>query len=385
MKKYFGIILLVILCLGNQSFGQFAGDSLNEKHIQNGIKLIYNLSFDSAHTEFQQVIYTEPNSPAGYFFLAMIDWWKIIIDIENESHDEKYFSELERVIQICDDRLDKDENDLTALFFKGGSVGFRGRLHANREDWIKAANDGRIALPIVHQAYKLGSNNEDILFGIGIYNYYASVIPENYPIVKPLMIFFPDGDKNKGIQQLRRASEKARYAKIEASYFLLQLLFNYEKKYLEALEIASNLHKQFPNNVVFHKYVGRCHTTLGRWNEAYKTYKEISDAADSKKIGYNTSAEREALFYLGFCEMNDSKYETALRHFYRCDELSRTIDREGPSSFMVMTNLNIGKIYDAQSKRELALKQYQKVIDMKEYQDSHSQAKSFMKNPYRKF
>ena len=75
--------------------------------------------------------------------------------------------------------------------FKGGAIGFRGRLRATRDSWIKAADDGREALPIVEQASKLDSNNTDVELGFGIYNYYAAVIPDEYPMIKPLMIFFP--------------------------------------------------------------------------------------------------------------------------------------------------------------------------------------------------
>ncbi|MCK7516648.1 MAG: hypothetical protein MZV64_02440 [Ignavibacteriales bacterium] len=93
--------------------------------------------------------------------------------------------------------------DVDALFFKGGSIGFRGRLRAFRESWLKAADDGREALPIVEQASILDPGNLDVQLGFGIYNYYADVIPNQYPLLKPhMMIFFPDGNREKGIEQL---------------------------------------------------------------------------------------------------------------------------------------------------------------------------------------
>ena len=62
---------------------------------------------------------------------------------------------------------------------------------------LKAADDGREALPIVEEAASLDPNNMDVQLGFGIYNYYAAVIPNENPLIKPLMIFFPDGDKDK--------------------------------------------------------------------------------------------------------------------------------------------------------------------------------------------
>jgi hypothetical protein len=74
--------------------------------------------------------------------------------------------------------------------------------------------------------------------------------------------------------------------------------------------------------------------------------------------------------------------ESALRHFYRCDELSRQLDKDGPSGFMVLANLKAGNLYDVMVKRDLALVQYRKVLEMKEYKDSHTLAQQFMKTPY---
>ena len=219
------------------------------------------------------------------------------------------------MIDKCDSILDKDPDDVTALFFKGGSLGFRGRLRANRGSWIKAANDGRLALPIVRRAYSIAPDNDDILLGMGIYNYYAEAIPEQYPIVKPLMLFFPNGDKKKGIEQLTAAAAKAKYAAVEADYFLLQLNYTHERQYEKALEIALKLFNRYPKNVVFHRYVGRCYISLGKWENAHAVFREILSRCDGSgggMEGYTDSSKREALYYLGVYAMNTGKYRSAL-------------------------------------------------------------------------
>jgi tetratricopeptide (TPR) repeat protein len=363
---------------------QWIEDSLSDAHIQKGIQFVYNLSFDSARVEFSAVAKTYPDHPAGHFFLAMVDWWKIVIDIDNKSHDKKFIQVLDRVIDLCDKRLDENENDITGLFFKGGALGFQGRLYGNREDWLKAANCGREALPVVMKANELAPNNNDVLLGTGIYNYYASVIPDIYPWVKPLMFFLPKGDKTKGISQLNQASSNARYANIEAKYFLVQVFHNFEKRYQEASDIAGQLHNQFPNNVLFHKYVGRAFASLSNWKKVIETYNDILVRHSLKITGYESYCEREAHFFLGTAMLETGKLDTALIHFYRSDELSRALDKKGSSSTMVFTNLRIGMIYDLQGKHELALIQYRKVLDMNEYNDSQKFAKQYINTPYQR-
>ncbi len=376
------MLLFAILAFPAHLSAQWIGDSAAEGHTRRGIDDIYNMMFDSARTEFKEIVRAEPNHPAGYFFLAMIDWWRIVTDLDNTSYDDQFIAKLDKVIELCDQRLEHDENDLAALFFKGGALGFQGRLYGNREDWVKAANDGRQALPIVRKAYKLAPDNADILLGIGIYNYYAEVVPEQFPFVKPLMIFFPPGDKKKGMAQLREAAAKARYANVESSYFLLQLLQNFEKRNDEALGIATMLHQRYPRNPLFHRYVGRCNAGLGRWNETAATYRDILARVQAHQAGYDTYTEREARYYLGLYDMSEGRQETALTNFYRADELSRSLDRKEQSGFMVMSNLRVGMIYDLQHKRDLAVMQYNKVLDMKDYQDAHEQARRYIQSAY---
>lgn len=377
-------LLAILLLVVSETQSQWINDPAVDARVLQGIDYIYNMEFEKADNEFAEVIRKEPHHPAGYFFQAMTQWWRILCNFDDESKDERYYEMLEKVIDMCTERLDKNENDVTALFFKGGAVGFRGRLRANRGKWAGAANDGLIALPAVRKAYSIEPNNYDVLLGIGIYNYYAEVIPKQYPVVKPLMLFFPSGDKKKGLEQLEIAAQKARYAKNEATYFLLQSYFTYEKQYSKALEIATEMRSKFPKNPVFHRMYGRCYVSLGYWAEAFHVFTDIEKKFIARQVGYDTYDGREAYYYIGKFNFLAGKLDEALQNFYKCDELSRKIDKESASGFMSMANLTIGLIYDLQKKRDLALAQYQKVLAMKEYENTHKDARRFIEKPYTK-
>jgi tetratricopeptide (TPR) repeat protein len=374
--------VVVAFLLTQNLFSQWLPDPAIDEKIQRGIGFIYNLEFEKANREFTDVVAIRPDHPVGYFFQAMTEWWRILIDLEDESRDQRFLDMLERVIAMCEQRLEKDPNDLTALFFKGGAVGFRGRLRANRGSWLAAARDGVIALPIVRKAAQVDPNNFDVMLGIGIYNYYAEVVPQEYPLIKPLMLFFPSGDRKKGLEQLERAALYAKYAHIEATYFLMQNYFSYEKEYEKAFLLAKRLNELFPRNPIFHRYRGRCLIRLGKWMEAYRVFSEIDKRYQDHQLGYSDADGREASYYRGRFHFMGKDFPEALKLFYRCDELSRKLDREGPSGFMAMANLYIGMIYDLQQKRSLAIAQYQKVLRMKEFENSHQEAQRYLKQPY---
>jgi len=381
-KFLFLAILFLFSWVNTQS--QWLDDPVLHQRVLRGIDKLYNFEFDRADSDFTEVIRLRPDHPAGYFFRAMIQWERIISNFDDESRDDNLYQMLDAIIEMCEKRLDENPDDVTALFFNGGAVGFRGRLRANRGKWIGAANDGIVALPLVRKAYELEPNNYDVLLGIGIYNYYASVVPDKYPIVKPAMIFFPSGDRIKGLEQLRQASEKAKYAKVESMYFLMQSYFVYEKDFANALELARKLHVKYPNNSMFHRYLGRCLVSTGYLGEAKDIFIEIEKRCSNKQVGYDTYDAREAHYYLGKFDFMAGRFDAALQFLYRSDELSRKIDKDEPSGFMALGNLLIGMIYDVQGRRQDAIMQYEKVLSMKEYDNSHKDSKGYIVNPYKR-
>ncbi len=375
---------LTVLCavLLYPVWGQWAlmredADSL----VRQGIGYIYNLQFDTAQAYFQELIRRYPEHPAGYFMEAMVAWWKILTHRRSREYDEEFLHAIERVLEVCQPLLEQNPYDIVGLFFKGGALGYRGRFYAMRESWIRAANDGREAFEILLRVQRLAPTNHDVLLGTGIYNYYAVKLPEMYPILRPLLLFLPPGDKELGIAQLRASARNARYAATEAKVVLLQILYDFEQNIPEALAVAEELFQQYPRNAYFHRYLGRCYVRLGSLDKMEETWREILRRCIEKWTGYEELTAREALYYVGLALMQRGQYDEALRYFYKCDELSRVLD-EDPSGFMVKANLKIGNIYDLQGKRELAIMQYRKVLSWRDVQNSHEEARRYLEKPY---
>jgi tetratricopeptide (TPR) repeat protein len=381
MKYITLLFLLPLFAFPSSLQAQWIEDAKINSIIEQGIQDTYNMRFESADAAFRQVVKQYPDHPAGHFLLAMIEWWRILIDIENESRDEEFHEMLERVIDICDERLDKDEKDIAGLFFKGGSIGFQGRLHANRKSWVSAATRGKEALPVVMDAAEIAPDNADLAFGTGIYDYYAAVLPDKYSVLKPLMMFLPEGDRNRGIKELKLAAEKGRFANWEAMYFLLQLYYGMENRPSTALTYARKLVAQFPSNPVFHRYLGRTYIKLGNWERAGKVFAEIRKSVRAGKRGYSARMDREGAYYLGYDAMLKKDFGTAMKYLVECDRLSRKIDDE-PSGFMIMANLRMGMVHDLMNQRNYAKKQYDKVLRMPDYRGSHEAATKYRKSGY---
>lgn len=362
----------------------FAQSKQFDSIVDKGIKEIYNINFDEADKTFKELIADYPQHPAGKFFLAMIDWWKILLDLNNESYDDIFFAKLEDEIFLCDEILKKYPDNVDALFFKGGSIGFRGRLRAIRESWIKAADDGREAIPIVQRASKLDPNNIDVQLGFGIYNYYAAVIPEDFPIIKPLMIFFPKGDKEKGIKELTLVAEKGKYARIESKYFLMTLYYHYENDNQKALEYANQLSSEFPDNPLFKRYVGRISVRLGDYTKANQIFSDVYDKCVKKYFGYNDLSKREATYYLGYYKKMVGNTDSAIVFFKECADISKKIDKDEESGFRINATLYLGMLNDQIGQRDKAVSYYNECLEMRDYSSSHDSAKRYLEKPFGK-
>ena len=372
--KNLACIFLLFFTLNSHLFSQ---DAKFDSVVFKGIKQIYSIQLNQAEKTFGTLIKDYPNHPAGKFFIAMIDWWRIILDASSESRDEIFFDKIDEVIDQCDEILDKDPDNVDALFFKGGAIGFRGRLNALRDSWLSAADDGREALPLVELAGELDPENVDVQLGFGIYNYYAAVIPDEYPIVKPLMIFLPSGDKELGIKQLKNTAENGKYTNYEARYFLMTLYYRYEEDFDAAQKYSDMLLKDFPNNPVFERWRGRVALKKSDPVLADSIFRNIFYKAAIKLPGYNTlNIKREANYYIGNQFRIIGKLDSAQVYLERCIEYSQKIDTDEESGFLINATLYLGMIKETNRDYAAAKMYYEKVLDMKEFGESHNIAET---------
>ncbi len=381
MRNFFFILFIILsLPLKAQNYDWARHDSL----IKVGINQIYGIELEKAESTFDTVIREYTTHPSGKFFKAMVTWWRILLKLEDESLDDKFIKQLDEVIKMCDKILEKNKNNRDALFFKGGSIGFRGRLLGIREKWINAALDGKEGLELLYQFYRADPHNPDVQFGFGIYHYYAEVIPEKYPVVKPLMIFFPHGDRNKGLRELEYVALKGRYARIEARYFLMTLNFQFEENMNETRKWASILLADYPDNPNFQKYYGLTFVKENRYDKAAEIFRDIYSKCVREMQGYNNYYKREASYYVGLNFKNSNNVDSAIYYFTISENLSRKLDKENESGFLINTVLYLGMLYDLKGDRQRAVKYYREVLTMRERSNSHKLAEQYLKNPYGK-
>jgi tetratricopeptide (TPR) repeat protein len=349
-----------------------------------GLNYIYDVQFDKAEKCFDKIKQRYPEHPVGYFLDALTEWWYVSLYRETEDYDKIFIEKIDKVIEVCNETLDKNPGDLIALFFKGGAIGYKGRLYSLRYDWLGAATAGSQAQDILNKCLMIAENNYDIMLGTGLYNYFAEVLPKEYPMLEPLMSFVQKGNKQIGLLQLKAAASKSKYSNIEAKVVLLQIYYHYENNTQEALRLAKELHQEYPDNPYFYKYLGRCYVKnydIELWE---KSWRDILIRFIQKKTGYENYTAREACYYIGAVLMNKSQNKMALKYFKKCEEASKILDNERPSGFWVKAAIKSANLLDLLGRRSEAIKKYKEVLAMNDYDNSHSEASRYLKTPFGK-
>lgn len=380
------LLLGELLFIASPAVGQ-SGDSpsvLDDPVVQyqtkKGLDHLYNMEFGEARAMFEMIDQAHPNHPVGPFLLALNTWWEILIDMSDESHDDEFYGSMEEVIERSDRLLKRDSKNFDAQFFKGAALGFRGRLRSNRGDWFRAAKDGLRAMDFVLGIAERRPENADFAFGEGIYDYYAAAVPEKYPYVKPAMIFFPNGNKQRGIQKLERTVQHGTFISSEAAYFLLQIFYLFERDFEKSKYYATWLRKHHPRNSYFHAFEGRVYAKWGQWDTVQSIYADILNRYKDRQTGYNAAIAEQALYYLARTRMAYGDYDRALTYL---DNLKALGARDNEQSyFEVLGRLREGMVLDALGNRGDAVVVYREVLTMKDWSGAHDRAKQFLDRPY---
>jgi len=340
---------------------------------------MYNFKFSLAEKQFLHLRDEFPHHALAYFLLALNEWWKINVNIENESYDETFLAYIDTALLRAHYLYEIPQYRVESAFFLAAGYGFQGRLYAERSKWAKAAMAGRNSLKYLKDCQEKGYLSPELLFGDALFNYFSVWIPENYPMLKPIMAFFPKGDKELGLEQLRHVARNAFYTRTEAQYFLMRILSSEENDLPGALQVSEYLHQTFPDNAYFHRYYARMLYSTGQYSAAEKVSTEIMTRIDSGQVGYEDICGRYASFYLGQINEQRRDFDQAKYYYLRTVEFAENIGATD-SGYYLYALLSLGQIAANEGNEEQAREYFKKVKkDAKRKEPVHKRARSLLK------
>ncbi len=367
-----------ILLLPSPSHSQTA-DITDE--IKEGIDSIYNLDFEKASSQMEKARLQNSDSPAPYFYKAMIYWGQLFFNYDIKAVNE-IDQWLDKTIEKAEKLKGKKGSEAEALFYLGGAYGFKGRVALIRHKWFSAYFNSKKGTKLLEEAVKIDSKNYEAYLGLGMYNYFISRLSG---VIKVLaFLLFMDGDRDTGIKQLELCAEKGTYGAAEARLVLSSIYIYFENSPQKALRHIKILKDKYPYNPRFIYMEGIAYSKLKKEDEALKAASLIDANIEKGTTNFNESWKGRTEYLRGEIYFKLEKYESALKHY---SIAINTEEKSGKRDWVIQwSNMRRGMIYDALGKRETAKAHYRKVLSADETNEENvyvkDYAKKYLSTPY---
>lgn len=288
---------------------------------------LYNLNAEASNKLLEPWKKRYPGHPLWTLFEGMELWWQILSDLEDTSHDGRFFELMARADYQASRLLRLENNHADALIIKAICNGYIARQHANRDEWITSMNQARKAYYAYKYLLEVQPGLPDLKLAKGLKLYYSAYLPEAYPIVKTVSWFLPEGDKKRGLQFLREAADSSIFAQAEARYFLGNINLLYEKEYERAARHLIKLYRDFPNNGYYARILVRSYFEMKAYDEALETIENSLKRWERKNLPYQGVLKEELLTWKGRILFIRGEYSRALNTFEKAYPIGKGLPR----------------------------------------------------------
>lgn len=315
---------------------------------------IYNFQFDGADQVLAPWKEKYPSHPLWTLIEGMKFWWQVLSDLEDHSHDEKFITMMKKANYQAGKLLHRQSAHADGLLIQAISNGYIGRQYSNREEWITSLNYARKAMNTYEYLLEEQPDMPDMKLAQGLKLYYAAYLPEAYPVVKTVSWFLPEGDKEKGLRFIREASQEAIFARAEATYFLGNINFNYEKKYKAAVRYFEKLHRQYPRNNYYARILVKTYYHRGRYNQALQFINQTLERWEKEELLYRQVLQEELLTWKGRILENRGNHQQALALYKQVFEIGKKLPNTEGRAFWVIAGYSAGKLLHWEDKDDKA-------------------------------
>ena len=339
--------------------------------LDGAVQNLYNFKYDKAEKQFRSLRRRYPHHPMPYFLLGLSTWWKIMpTNFQTKQYDKIFFAYMDTANTYSEQLAEADPKNYEAYFFLSAANGFDARLNAERHNWRKATVSSKRSLNYLQKSREANGLSPEFLFGEALFNYYAVWIPDNYPLLKPVLLFFPKGDKKLGLEQLRNV----------AKVFLMKLLHNDEHQTPQAMPIAAGLARKYPDNGYFERFYALLCFDQAQFGECERLSYDILDKINVGLPGYEASSGRYASYFLGY--LMQYKYRDVVKakdYYQRCIVFAES-NGETEGGFYLFANASLAKLSEQTNDLPAARRYYAVLADKADHKSAqYKEAKSWLK------
>ena len=322
------------------------------------LELVYAGQIDGALARLSELAAGPPADPLGAALAGLALAWKIEQRPESDALDEDLHRRLDQAIALADARLRADPEDLRSLLARGAAHGVRSRLHLFRVQKRDAARAAVKMREDLLEVQRREPANGDALFGLGLYDYYADVLPRMAKLLR-FLAGMPGGDRARGLARIGEAERTAVLYRSEATVQLFNIDAYYEKEADRAYERIRLLPRRYPTWPLWALMLARHQRDqLGLYPESAGVAREILAAGERGEPGYAGVVAAMARVSLGHSLLLDLRLAEARRALLPVKDGVPEASWVGPTA-----RLLLGRSLELEGDRDAALAHYRRAAE----------------------
>jgi hypothetical protein len=307
MSRMRSLFLAVLLATPAPAPSFIYEDPAADQAIRRAMGSTYHLDLAEGRRAARTLEETHPDHPVGFVLEAATYWWEAQMDPTRDDIKKQFFTIQDKAISIGDKALTAKKYPTVEIqAYLTSAWGSKARFRLTQSGvGLKTVLDGRTAHNYAAKVYTADPNYTDILVNIGAYNYFTGKIPG---ILKPFAFLLgAKGDAVLGLQQMRTAAEKGRYARTEAKTVLFFALMK-DGAYADSFKVLQGLMSEYPANHVLYGWVAEWYRGQEKKTDGIAYFEKLQ----ADKLPLSTTLAQYALYQKAILQAENDKKADAL-------------------------------------------------------------------------
>ena len=270
--------LIILILFITTSFTPVKAQPVITKAVKKGLEYSYNFNWAKSDDVFQNLIEKYPDDPRGYHFRASIYLWYFLSN--QDKNDFKLFvAYSDTAIEKARTILNKNPDDVNIMYILGSDYSYRAIAFSKSEKFLDAVWASKKSESYLSRTLELDSTYYDAYLGLGLYNFAVGQIPNAFRWA--LNLAGIHGNKKIGLEYIKKAANEGSISKVEAEYYLSQILSEFSDDYSESAYYLKSLVSRYPNNLLFNYSYAVLNIKMRKLNEAQKILVKVLKRQDT--------------------------------------------------------------------------------------------------------
>jgi tetratricopeptide (TPR) repeat protein len=313
--------------------------------VRKGLEYCYHFQWNKAEKEFDQIIKKYPSDPRGYHYKSGIYLWYFLSSNQEDDLD-LFLDNSDKAVNAGEKVLDNDPANKQINFTLGNVYTYRTLAYAKSESYLNAIWSSKKSEKFLNKVIEADPEMHDAYLGLGLYNFAAAQIPSAFKWA--LNLTGIKGDEETGIKFIKIAAEKGSLGRVEAQYYLSQLLTGVLFEYDYAEKMLKNLQSRYPENILFSYSLAVIHLKRKNAEEAGRILKKIINQTYpkfSQVIAFSN-------FLYGDVNFRMNNFDEAVIYY------KKFLETSGNNDYTGIASLRLGYSYEIMNDRKSAVLYY---------------------------